>query len=161
MITENETRKIWILLAESFPTVVSKVPYVTLLVRWQIIFCRLVLGVQSSCMCSGKLSHLSILLHSVQCRMMLVSSPTNFSDIRRMTPIMLLPDAEWRLFCVTFVTSPYCFQRSFERHGVTRRHILLVLTLLLHVQSPGTYFTSSYMYRKLNNFRLTHTRYNR
>ena len=60
------------------------------------------------------------------------------------------------VFCVTFVMSTCCFQRRAERLGVTKRHeLVLVLTLLLHVQNPGTYFTSSYTYRKLNNFRLT------
>ena len=73
-------------------------------------------------------------------------------DICRTTPIWRkmtsFNDVTWRL-------STCCFQRRSERLGVTKRHELLGLALLLHVQSPGTYFMSSYTYRKLNNFRLT------
>ena len=72
-------------------------------------------------------------------------------DICRTTPIWRkmtsFNDVTWRL-------STCCFQRRSERLGVTKRHELLSLALLLHVQSPGTYFMSSYTYRKLNNFRL-------
>ena len=57
-------------------------------------------------------------------------------DICRTMPIwrkmMWFNDVTWRL-------STCCFQRRSERLGATKRHKLLVLALLLHVQSPGTY----------------------
>ena len=38
MVTQKYTRKIWILLAESFSSVLSDLSYIALLVRWQINF---------------------------------------------------------------------------------------------------------------------------
>ena len=52
MVREKYTQQIWILLAESFPTVVSKVSQPLWFVK-KLIFCRLVLDVQSSCMNFG------------------------------------------------------------------------------------------------------------
>ena len=71
---------------------------------------------------------------------------------------MLRPDARLTRHDVdkrhdlTFINMRH--KRRSERLGVTERHGLLVLALLLHVQIPGIYFASSYKYRKLNNFRL-------
>ena len=88
---------------------------------------------------------------SGQCRMTHVPPPTIFLRHTPHAAHHVVNRCRMTLFfCVTFVTSTCCFQRSSGRASRPHKgcHILLVMVLLLHVQSPGAHFVSSYTYRE-------------